>query len=126
MLIDQTDTSVTTITLTADTATTDSSSSMQITSSDPSINMESDLTLEIQTLIPLEPLSNVVITIPTDFGITDGVIDSLTTLGTSMNTSPTWTYDDSTRTLTVEEFNSVAIQSLGFITMTIGPVVNPS
>lgn len=46
MLIDQSDSS-TEITLKADTPATDSSSSMHVTSSDPSINMLSDLTLQI-------------------------------------------------------------------------------
>ena len=77
-------------------------------------------------MIPVDAGSNVVITIPTDFTVDSATLTTLTTLGSQMNTSPTWSYDDATRTLTVESFNTVSISSLGFITIVVGPVINPS
>jgi hypothetical protein len=98
---------------------------MQVTASDPSINMPSYLTLQIQTLMPIEIGSNIEITIPVDFTIENGALESVTTLGSSLDSDPTWTYDDATRTISVTAANIRTISSLGFMTFVVGPVINP-
>ena len=113
------------MTIAADTPATDAASSMQVTASDPSINMPSYLTLQIQTLMPIEIGSNIEITIPVDFTIENGALESVTTLGSSLDSDPTWTYDDATRTISVTAANIRTISSLGFMTFVVGPVINP-
>ena len=75
--------------------------------------------------MPIEIGSNIDITIPVDFTIENGVLDSVTTMGSSLDPNPVWTYDDATRTISVTSANIRTVSSLGFLTFVVGPVINP-
>lgn len=70
-LIDMTETT-SSISLIASIPNENTGAHMEVVSDDPSINALSSLTLRVTTDIPLKPLSNVEITIPSDFGV-DGI-----------------------------------------------------
>ena len=105
-------------------AATGSALGTEVTSSDPSINMESYLTVKVANLNPLPALSNIKITIPDDFNVSG--VTSVTTLGSSLDPEPEWTFDAATASVDVKKVNTVALQSQDFIYVVIGPVVNPA
>ena len=121
-VIDQTD-AATTITLKANAIAQSQSSNTEVSADDPSINEESNLTLRIQTVNPLDIDSNIQVTIPTDFNTES--LSEVTMRGSALNPTVTWTYDEATRVLSIQKFNLKYIGSRGFIYMTLGPVTNP-
>ena len=79
------------------------SSNVEVSSNDPSINEPSTLTVRISLVNPIQTDSNVQITIPSDFGV--NLVTNVYTLGSSLHPTPAWTFDPSTRLLTVTAVN---------------------
>ena len=53
-------------------------------------------------------------------------MSSVSTLGSSLDPNPTYTFDPDTATLYVERVNREALQSQDFIYVVLGPVINPA
>ena len=96
---------------------------MEVTSDDPSINAASTLTMRVQTINPLQPQSNIQITIPSDFGV-DGITE-VSTLGSALETNPVWTFDQASRVLTVKKINKIYLATREFLYIVVGKVKNP-
>ena len=96
---------------------------MEVSSDDPSINAQSTLTLRVITSIPLKPLSNIQIGIPIDFGV-DG-ITTVGTLGGYLEANPVWSFDASTRILTVQKINKIYLGTRESLYIVINSVKNP-
>jgi len=96
---------------------------MEVKSDDPSINAVSALTLRVQTINPLQPNSGLTITIPRDFGI-DGITE-VSTLGSALETNPVWTFDKTTRVLTIKKINKIYLATREFLYVKVNKVKNP-
>ena len=96
---------------------------MEVTSDDPSINAASKLTIRVQTINPLKPGSNIRITIPADFGV--DTITIVSTLGSALEANPVWTFDQSTRVLTVQQINKIYLATREFLYIVVSSVKNP-
>lgn len=81
---------------------------MEVSSDDPSINAVSTLNLRIVTNIPLKKDSNLEITIPSDFGVDS--ITGVSTPGGYLLSNPQWTFNPTTRTLSVQKVNLIYLE----------------
>ena len=75
---------------------------------------------------PLPADSNIEITIPDDFNVTNIDAGAVTLLGSNFNDDPEATFDPITGRLTVSKINIVPLKSGDFIYVVVGPVVNPT
>lgn len=103
--------------------TASSPSNVDVESSVTSINAESVITLTIFNVNPLPINSDVQIVIPSDFD--SSILNSIELSGTSVYTSPAYSFDLNTRTLYVSDFNSRALAERQFFRISFGKVVNP-
>ena len=53
-------------------------------------------------------------------------MNAVTTLGSSLDPTPEYTFDATTGELNVNKINLVPLQSQDFIYVVVGPVVNPA
>ena len=95
-----------------------------ITADDPSINVRTRLNFEIRTTNPLPPHSNIMITFPGDFEITE--ITSIQGNGSLRSQIANFNLDLNSRVLTITDVNDDYVQSFVFIFLSVNSVVNPA
>ena len=82
--------------------------------------------IKIANVNPLPAESNIEITIPDDFDVTNIDAGAVTLLGSNFNSDPEATFDPETGRLTVSKINIVPLKSGDFIYVVVGPVTNPT
>lgn len=123
--IDQSATTAqTSVKLEASLPSVSSPAAMQVTADDPSINRLTELTLRINNLNPLMTGSNIEVTIPANFDLSN--LTQVRTLGSSLNPNPLWNFDPASSKLTISSFNTVYLPSLDFIYILVSEVRTPA
>lgn len=97
---------------------------------DYQINRTTSLTFKLKTINPLQKYSSVEFTIPSDFGVSNNGVSTVTSVSTlgarALNPVVALNWSESTRTLRVEQLNVEYIPAYTNVYIEVSSVINPS